>query len=242
MKTFDYQEFLDRATSMAGLDSAALSTTERKWFDTWFNRNIGFAWDACRWPWACHIESRTCTASVVQFTETNKTDIDDVFECYLDDPTAFTIARTVPYRIEDDQLRVIYPSSVTPIYVYFREPAIVVSGSQWVAQSYAINASVWHTVSGVINYYKANASVVLTDIPGTSSKWTLIELPREMLECVAHAVYADYLRFDGQVDKATTADSEADSILFNAIDKFERQNRQFQSITFNTHINSRGYR
>lgn len=242
MRTFSYTEFLDRATSMAGLDSASLSTEERKWFDTWFNRNISLAWDASRWPWACHIESRTCTNNLVDFSEAGKTDIEDVFECYIDDPTAYRSARTVPYKIENDQIRVVYPSSVTPIYVYFREPSIVLSGAQWTAASYAAGVMVWYTVSGVINYYKSNASVISTDIPGASAKWDVVELPRELLECVSHAVYADYLRFDGQVDKASVADSEADSILSGAIDKFERQNRQFQSTQFNTHINSRGNR
>ena len=241
MTTFSYQEFLDRATSMAGLDSASLSTAERGWFDTWFNRNLSFAWQVSRWPWACSIDSRTATNNVILFTETGKPDIDDVFECFLDDPTAYRNARTVPYSIEDGQIRIYYPSNVTPIYVYSRKPATVVSGVQWAAQSYASGVTVWNTVSGVINYYKSNASVISTDIPGSSAKWDVVKLPRDILEAVSHAVYADYLRFDGQVDKATRADAEADAILALAIDKFERQNRQFPSTQFNTHINSRGY-
>jgi hypothetical protein len=244
MKTFNYSEFLDRATSMAGLDSASLSSTERQWFDTWFNRNISLAWQQSRWPWACLTEARVPTNNFIPFIATATNEIEDVFEAYADNPLTFSKPRTIPYIITDLGISLIYASSITSVYVYFRTVSPIVSGSVFnVASVYPSGAKVWYKDgSGVIDYWKANATTTAGDTPGVSAKWDVVKLPRDLLECLSHAVYADYLRFDGQVDKASVADAEADSILFQAIDKVERQNRQFQTTNFFTHINSRGYR
>jgi hypothetical protein len=228
---------------MAGLDSASLSTTERTWFDIWFNRNMNLAWQQSRWPWACHVEARTPTANFIPFSYFGTNEIEDVFAVYSDNPLSFSMPREIPYVITDLGINLIYASSVTSVYVSFRSPTPQVSGSVFnVATVYYPATMVWYSSNGVINYWKCNAQTVAGELPGVSAKWDLVKLPRDLLECISHAVYADYLRFDGQVDKASVADSEADAILFQAIDKCERQNRQFQPTNFFTHINSRGYR
>ena len=63
-------------------------------------------------------------------------------------------------------------------------------------------------------------------------EWVKIEIPYEFAPYVARAVFADYLRSEGQLDSARIAESEAQAFLDEEIDKISRQQGQIRRINF----------
>ena len=69
--------------------------------------------------------------------------------------------------------------------------------------------------------YKAQ----LQDRYGNTSGFTSI-IPSEWFEYLAHGTYADYLRAEGQQEKAALADQEANEILLDELMKLDEQHTQ----------------
>jgi hypothetical protein len=63
--------------------------------------------------------------------------------------------------------------------------------------------------------------------------------PYIFFEYVLHAAYADWLRSDGQNDKAAQADAQAEEYLQLEHDKLERQQVMLPAVRINTHLTSR---
>lgn len=76
--------------------------------------------------------------------------------------TAFT--ESLNEHVRDCWEREFWPDWTTTEQRYFRDA--------WTATSYSTGAEVYHAATDA--YYAANASVISTDVPGTSSKWTLL--------------------------------------------------------------------
>jgi hypothetical protein len=66
----------------------------------------------------------------------------------------------------------------------------------------------------------------LTDTYGDGSGDTISSIPDEWFEYLAHGVYSDYLRADGQQEKAAMADAEANEILQDELMKLDEQHTQ----------------
>jgi len=82
----------------------------------------------------------------------------------------------------------------------------------------------------------------LTDIPST---WDLTgdkstqEIPLEFFYYVAHSVYADFLRMDGQHDKALAEEQVADKYLANELEKTDQvMNNNTVKKRFNTYVSN----
>ena len=80
----------------------------------------------------------------------------------------------------------------------------------------------------------------LTDIPST---WDLDgdkstqEIPLEFFYYIAHSVYADFLRMDGQHDKALIEEQVADKYLANELEKTDQvMNNNTVKKRFNTYV------
>jgi hypothetical protein len=77
------------------------------------------------------------------------------------------------------------------------------------------------TPSVVYVTYKAQ----LQDKYGNATGYTSV-IPSEWFEYLAHGSYADYLRAEGQQEKATLADQEANEILLDELMKLDEQHTQ----------------
>ena len=104
------------------------------------------------------------------------------------------------------------------------------NGSQ--EYQYAVGQSGAELVSG--NIVPTSAFVVYksaisfsTAAGATSSSLTSSSLiPEEWFEYMAHGTYADYLRAEGQQEKAAVADAEASEILLDELMKIDEQHTQ----------------
>jgi len=103
--------------------------------------------------------------------------------------------------------------------------------------------------ANILNLTTADASSAfvtykkeLTDIPST---WDLDgdkstqEIPLEFFYYVAHSVYADFLRMDGQHDKALAEEQVAQNYLANELDKTDQiMNNNTVKKRFNTYVSN----
>ena len=64
------------------------------------------------------------------------------------------------------------------------------------------------------------------DTYGDGTGGTTVSIPDEWFEYLAHGTYADFLRAEGQQDKASLADQEADLILQDELMRLDEQHTQ----------------
>lgn len=62
-----------------------------------------------------------------------------------------------------------------------------------------------------------------SDTYGDGSSGTTVNVPDEWFEYIAHGVYADFLRAEGQQEKAALADAEAKDKLDDELEKVDKQ-------------------
>jgi len=85
-----------------------------------------------------------------------------------------------------------------------------------------------------ITYKKQLAANPITDIEGSES-----EVPEEFFYYIAHAAYADFLRMDGQHDKAVLEEQTAQIYLANELEKTDQiMNNNTVKKRFHTYIST----
>ena len=92
---------------------------------------------------------------------------------------------------------------------------------------------------GITNFWK---NVIATS-PGQSpdsspDSWELIEIPEIFFNYAVYSSYADWLRMDGQTDKASSADALAQRKMDDESDKQERQQGWIAPMNVYTHTTS----
>ena len=67
----------------------------------------------------------------------------------------------------------------------------------------------------------------------------IAQIPNEFFSYTAHSVYADFLRLDGQTDKAFAEESQADNILALELEQIDIiNNRNSLNHKFSTYVNT----
>jgi hypothetical protein len=103
-------------------------------------------------------------------------------------------------------------SGLNSIDTYFKihrtEPLLLATAQEF---DYYVTSSGAKIVDGSLN--SASAWVTYkkqwTDTYGDGSNGTILQVPDEWFEYLAHGVYSDWLRAEGQMEKAVIADQEA---------------------------------
>ena len=210
--TITYQNLEERFKSIAGL--AALETTDAACLRQAVNRRIRNAFE--RYPWPDFtvigesITLNTADDNTIQTYGTSKdlaNDSNVVFRIHKTDPT-------------DTR----YPEEYT--YV-----SILNSGGYPSVK--IINPTVLDATDVFVTYRKDLESVVADGGSYTSGSFgdesgDNPNIPYQFFEYCAFGAYADFLRGDGQTDKAQVEDQNAELILVSEIDKVRNQSRQFR--------------
>lgn len=214
--TETYTNLKERFKSIAGLQS--LETTDEAFFRQAINRRFRTAYQ--RYPW---YEFTVVGESVAMATAddnqiitygSNKdlaNDADTIFRIHKQDPT--------------DTL---YPEEYTFI-------SMIASGSNPHAGDIAVkilNPSVLDGVNAFVTYRKDVENVVkdgqFTSGFFGSASGDNENIPFRFFEYMAFGAYADFLRGDGQTQKAQVEDQNAEMILRQEIDIVRNQSRQFR--------------
>ena len=210
--TITYQNLEERFKSIAGL--SALETTDAAFLRQAVNRRLRTAFE--RYPWPdftviCQsVSLLTADDNTIQTYGTGKdlaNDSNVVFRIHKTDPT-------------DTR----YPEEYT--YV----SALNAGGYPSVK---IINPTVLDSVDVFVTYRK-DLSAVISDggsyISGSfgDESGDNPNIPYQFFEYCAFGAYADFLRGDGQTEKAQVEDQNSELILISEIDKVRNQSRQFR--------------
>jgi hypothetical protein len=210
--TITYQNLEERFKSIAGL--ASLETTDAAFLRQAVNRRIRTAFERYPWPDFTAIGESvtllTADDNTIQTYGTGKdlaNDSNVVFRIHKSDPT-------------DTR----YPEEYT--YV-----SILNSGGYPSVK--IINPTVLNSTDVFVTYRKDLESVVTDGGAYTSGSFgdesgDNPNIPYQFFEYCAFGAYADFLRGDGQTEKAQVEDQNSELILVSEIDKVRNQSRQFR--------------
>jgi len=210
--TITYQNLEERFKSIAGL--SALETTDAAFLRQSVNRRIRTAFERYPWPDFTVIGESvsllTADDNTIQTYGTGKdlaNDSNVVFRIHKTDPT-------------DTR----YPEEYT--YV----SALNAGGYPSVK---IINPTVLDSVDVFVTYRKDLSAVISDGGSYTSGSFgdesgDNPNIPYQFFEYCAFGAYADFLRGDGQTEKAQVEDQNSELILISEIDKVRNQSRQFR--------------
>lgn len=131
-RTRTYADLLERYRTLCGVDS--LSTDETTLAQSYFGRNLKYAWESYPWPSVCYTEDRTADASnVIEWEQAGETEIGEVFACYDANPLTSTGAHEVPYTLTADGILLLGSTIYNPTYVCFRKQCPAPTSGTWSA-------------------------------------------------------------------------------------------------------------
>jgi len=212
--TLSYDNLEERFKSIAGL--ASLETTDAAFLRQAVNRRVRTCFERYPWPDFTVIgESITMLSAMDNTIQTYGTDAtrdlatdsNVVFRIHKTDPTDTRYPEEYTYvsQLNGDgypSVKIISPSTLNSkaVFVTYRKDleAIISDAGTYTSGSFGDEAN---------------------DNPN---------IPYQFFEYCAFGAYADFLRGDGQTDKAQIEDQNAELILVSEIDKVRNQSRQFR--------------
>jgi len=214
--TESYTNLKERFKSIAGLQT--LETTDEAFFRQAINRRFRTAYQ--RYPWY--------EFTVVGETVAMATPDDNQIITYGSNKDLANNADTI-FRIhKQDPTDTLYPEEYTFI-------SMIASGSNPHAGDIAVkilSPTVLNLVNAFVTYRK-DVEDVVKDGSGTTGLYgdesgDTSNIPFRFFEYMAFGAYADFLRGDGQTQKAQVEDQNAEMILRQEIDIVRNQSRQFR--------------
>lgn len=239
MRTITYERILQRLCALIGMPRDDLQTDEEAMLRQFINRAHRRIHDHSAWPQVCVIEARTPVAGLIDWAQTDETPIDTVFTVYDADPLATTEADKVAYALNASgiQLTGSLQASTDDVYVSYRARCPDLNGDAYAAGvAYSTNDQAYYATTG--DFYRAKQAST-GNLPTNTTYWERLTIPYDFAEYIAHGAYADWLRSEGMNEKAIAqANTTADMILADALDKVERQQGVQPPIVFNTHLSA----
>jgi hypothetical protein len=154
----------------------------------------------------------------VALEQEDETAIGLVRGVYDEDPTYVENPKRIPWRLGANGVHLLGQSVPTSVWVWFklREPEF--NGAVYSASStYASGDRRYYSSASVGfegDYWTAAATTTAGQNPETNpEKWARVEFPVFLRSYVVQAAYADWLRADGQTDKAVVEEQAAESLL-----------------------------
>jgi hypothetical protein len=214
------------------------------------------------WSWG-NLFQQTSYAYPTQFhiplDQLGESEIDVVYQVWATNPNSQLATRPQGYALNPDNIQIIgpagywgygvnysaFPNGYTtyqnPFYLYYRKGIPDYSGDAYDASlAYGVDDQMLFTnSSNVSNFYKCTVAATAGQSPVTTpGSWELIEIPDQFLYFAVYGAYADWLRMDGQLEKAAAMDQMAQSYQDQEADRAERQEGWVMPIKFQSHVTS----
>lgn len=237
MRAITYERILQRLCGLIGIARDDLQTDEAELLNSHINRALSSIWNMTVWPQVVAIEERTPVAGLISFAQSGETVIDAVFAVYDYDPYGSTRATALPYAITDGgiQLTGTRLTSTDEVFVYFRKRCPDLTGSDYATgTAYVADGQAYYPTTG--DYYRAKQSTT-GNAPTNTTYWERLEVPYDFADFLVHSAYADWLRTEGQNERAIMqANNSAERELAEELDKLERQQGLLPPLIVNTHL------
>ena len=215
--TETYTNLQERFKSIAGLQS--LETTDASFFRQAINRRFRTAYQRYPWPDFTvvgeQIDLATVNDNTIQTFDVANPHT-NIQKLANDADVVFRIHKTDPKSSR-------YPEEYTYVSLLNAggKPSVKI-----------INPTALNSVNVFVTYRK-DVETVVKDDSGTTGFYgdasgDTANVPFRFFEYMAFGAYADFLRGDGQTDKAQVEDQNAEMILRQEIDIVRNQSRQFR--------------
>src|SRR6185295_13298668 len=182
------------------------------------------------------------TSLLVPWRQQGEDEIDAVFEVWKDSPANAGYPRPQGYELNPNGIQLVgpvgyssgilynsiptfYSPTQIPVYLYYRKACPDFAAPAYSASTqYAVDDQILFTNSAsVVNFYKCLVATSGGQSPdNTPASWQLLEIPEPLFNYAVYSAYADWLRMDGQMDKAGAADAIAQRKQDDEADKQER--------------------
>lgn len=199
------------------------------------------------------------TAINIPYEQLGEDTIDEVFQVWATSPASALAPRPQGYELTPDNIQIVgpsgywgwgvnysaYPNGYTPcqnpFYIYYRKEMPSYTGAAYSnTATYAVDDQILFTDGdGVMNFWKCEVATTAGQSPDTTpASWRLLEIPLMFLMFAVYGSYADWLRMDGQLEKAAAMDTLAESYQDQEADKAERQAGWVLPMKVQSHVTS----
>lgn len=197
-------------------------------------------------------------AFTIPFDQEGESTIDAVYQVYIDNPNAASYPRSQAYQYSRTGI-VLIPSQGTtgsyygtnptlsspianPVWLYYRIAPNDYLGNAYSASAiYAVGDVMLFTNSttSVQDFYTCAVVTTAGQSPTTTpNSWTVVSIPETFFQYTCFKSYADWLRQDGQFEKASNQDQLAQNEMDNQTDTQEREMRNVLPMVVTTHATS----
>lgn len=250
MRTVDFNRVLTDAIQLCGLDRDEFNVQTFRQMRDFASARLRYAWEYDRFPDIVRYVLATTTTDANSVTYVTKpADAGEILGVWDKNPLATTRALSIPFHIlvSDTEERLILLREYTDgVYVEYRTRPPELNGNPWDSTTtyYAgsqvyfdssSNSGSLQPVNGknyTANFYECLATNTNANPETSTSNWTKIRLPYIFGPYLSRAIYADYLRSEGQIESANVAEAEAKAFLDEEIDKIIRQQGQYPRYKF----------
>jgi hypothetical protein len=194
---------------------------------------------------------------IIPYEQEDEEEIDAVFNVWRTSPLnasypaeqAYQLGRTGIQLIADNGNNSAWSWGTTnyatapanPVFLYYRKEPTDYTGEAYDENdSYAVGETMLYTdADGVSNFYTCLVAASAGQTPDTHpASWDIHEIPEVFFQYALRKGYADWLRMDGQFDKAAAQDRAAEDALDAQHDKQERQQGFVLPMKVSTHATS----
>ncbi len=152
----------------------------------------------------------------VAWAQTGKTDLNgaSILATWSREPRNRTSGGEVPFVLSSNGIQI--ARTLAEVWVEYRQKPPQLKGENFSATAtYASGGQAYYSSSTAAgNFYDANQSTTAGDTPeSAASKWDVVLIPYDFERYLVQAAYADWLRADGQADKAAGEGRKADDLL-----------------------------
>jgi hypothetical protein len=215
MRTVTFKSVWERVLRLVGIDpaTAALSADREEFFADLINERVAEAWEYTFWPELCVSEERTPDADeVIGYDQADEIALGEVMGVWTKDPDRYSAtARELAFLMTADGIQLTDENETIPSTVwvkYRRRPNRFTKAAFSGTGSYSV---------GDLVYYGSDCyQAALVD---GSEVWLKVSFPYFLANAVAHGAAADYLRQDGQRERADIEDGLAGRLLEDAAAK-----------------------
>ena len=232
----NYGQTLQNVTNLAGIDYNTLSTIEWRLFRDLMSRRIKYAWQAAKWPETCVTEQRTVTQSggdegnYIALNQAGETEISEVFAVWNKSPKSNQDNVDLTWFLSENGIQI--AEANTTAYVWYRKVNPTLFGEAYSQNNtYSAGQQVYDTT--VTNFYTATDTIPSgsDNSPATApANWALVSIPVIFQDYLIRGTYADYLRHNGELDRARVAEADARDVLDHELLKLHTQQGQTTQI------------
>jgi hypothetical protein len=252
MRTVDFSRILIDSIQLCGLDRDTITYATFSQLRDFASNRLKMAWEHDKFPDLMRLQQVTVTHDepngIYYFVK--PTNFGEIFNVWHQNPNSTSRAKSVAFKLTstdtDDRviLGALYDGSV---FVEYRIIPPELSGSLWNntttyyvgSQVYfdsGSNSGTFNPVDGkpyTANFYNCLIGPNNNHLPESNPTiWSKVKIPYVLGQYLSRAVFADYLRSEGQFDSAQVAEAEAMHFLDLEVDKVVRQQGQVQTYNF----------